>query len=84
MPRPCQTVLDRARVREVATVFHSLEAAEQAGDDLLRAGFDRADIDMIAPPDEVRRKLGKLPTLRSRSSPTWLIRHASRSWSTMI
>lgn len=51
-------VLDSARVREVAGVFHSLDALEEAGDDLLLAGFDRADVDVIAPPDEVRQKLG--------------------------
>jgi hypothetical protein len=52
------TVLDRARVREVAGVFHSLDSLEDAGDDLLLAGFDRSEVDVIAPPDEVRRKLG--------------------------
>jgi hypothetical protein len=58
MRRSSDIVLDRARVREVAGVFHSLDSLEAAGDDLLRAGFDRSDVDVIAPPDEVRRKLG--------------------------
>jgi hypothetical protein len=53
-----ETVLDRARVREVVGIFHSLTALKEAGDDLMLAGFDRADVDVIAPPDEVRRKLG--------------------------
>lgn len=55
---PSEAVLDRARVREVTGVFHSLDSLEAAGDDLLLAGFDRSDIDVIAPPDEVRRKIG--------------------------
>ena len=55
---PSETVLDRARVREVAGVFHALDSLEAAGDDLLRAGFDRSDVDVIAPPHEVRRKIG--------------------------
>jgi hypothetical protein len=60
MRRPAQPVLDKARLREVVAVFRSLDAVERAGDALLEAGFDRADIDVIAPPDEVRRTLGKL------------------------
>jgi hypothetical protein len=58
MRRSSEIVLDRARVREVTGVFHSLDSLEAAGDDLLRAGFDRSDVDVIAPPDEVRRKIG--------------------------
>jgi len=58
MRRSSEIVLDRARVREVTGVLHSLDSLEAAGDDLLRAGFDRSDVDVIAPPDEVRRKLG--------------------------
>ena len=53
-----KTVLDRARVREVVGVFHSFDALEEAGDDLLLAGFDRADVDVIAPPDAIWGKLG--------------------------
>src|SRR3954453_12003735 len=58
MRKSSEFVLDRTRVREVTGVFHSLTSLETAGDDLLRAGFDRSDVDVIAPPDEVRRKLG--------------------------
>jgi hypothetical protein len=58
LKRSDETVLDRARVREVVGVFHSLDALKDAGDDLLLAGFDRADVDVIAPPDAVWRKLG--------------------------
>jgi len=59
MLRPAHTVvLDSARVREVAAVFHGLDAVERAGEALLLAGFDRADIDVVASPEEVRRKLG--------------------------
>jgi hypothetical protein len=39
---------DRIKLREAAGVFHSLEALEAAVDDLLRAGFDRSDIDLMA------------------------------------
>lgn len=60
MHDPAQPVLDKARLREVVAVFHSLHDVERAGEALLEAGFDRADIDVIAPPDEVWRKLGKL------------------------
>jgi hypothetical protein len=58
MGKPADIVLDRARVREVVGVFHSWSSLKAAGDALLLAGFDRSDIDVIAPPDEVRRKLG--------------------------
>jgi hypothetical protein len=58
MRKPDDIVLDRARVREVAGVFHSWTSLKAAGDALRLAGFDRSDIDVIAPPDEVRRKLG--------------------------
>src|SRR4051794_12949069 len=52
------TAFDRIEVREVAGVFHSSEALEAAVDDLLRAGFDRSDIDLMADPETVHRKLG--------------------------
>jgi hypothetical protein len=58
MHKPDDIVLDRARVREVVGVFHSWTSLKAAGDALRLAGFDRSDIDVIAPPDEVRRKLG--------------------------
>jgi hypothetical protein len=58
MRKPDDIVLDRARVREVVGVFHSWTSLKAAGDALRLAGFDRSDIDVIALPDEVRRKLG--------------------------
>jgi hypothetical protein len=50
-------VLERARVREVTGVFHSRKALEDAVEDLLLAGFDRADIDRVASLDQVYRRL---------------------------
>jgi hypothetical protein len=50
--------IERARVREVAAVFHSPAAVEAAAEDLLLAGFDRADIDRLADIEEVRKRLG--------------------------
>jgi hypothetical protein len=58
MNQMSQQILDRARVREVSGVFHSREALDAAIDDLLLAGFDRADIDLVASLDEVSRRLG--------------------------
>ena len=51
-------VLERTKVREVAGLFHSRQALEDAVEDLLSNGFDRADIDQLASLDEVRRRLG--------------------------
>jgi hypothetical protein len=51
-------ILDRAKVREVTGIFHSREALERATEDLLLAGFDRADIDVLASLDEVPKRLG--------------------------
>jgi hypothetical protein len=62
MHKPADIVLDRARVREVVGALHSWTSLKAAGDALRLAGFDRADIDVIAPPDEVRRKLGSAST----------------------
>ena len=50
-------VLDRMRTREVTGVFHSKKALELAVQDLLIAGFDRADIDISASSDELGRRL---------------------------
>jgi len=50
-------VLERTKVREVAGVFHSRQALEDAVEDLLLSGFDRADIDQVASLDEVRKRL---------------------------
>jgi hypothetical protein len=52
------TVIERTRVREVAGIFHSRPALDAAVDSLLLAGFDRADVDVIADPVEVRTRLG--------------------------
>jgi hypothetical protein len=51
-------VLERARVREVAGVFRSYEALDGAADELLRAGFDRADIDVLGDPRTAHERLG--------------------------
>jgi hypothetical protein len=50
-------VLDRLRTREVTGVFHSRRALDTAAQDLLSSGFDRADIDVSASPDEQQRRL---------------------------
>jgi hypothetical protein len=51
-------VLDRRRVREVAGVFHSRKRLNDAIQELLVAGFDRADIDVMAGLDAVGRRHG--------------------------
>lgn len=51
-------VIARAKVREVAGVFHSRQQIEEAITNLLSAGFDRADIDLMASAQAVREKLG--------------------------
>jgi hypothetical protein len=58
MMRSTDDAIERAKVREVAAIFHSNEAIEAAAEALLLAGFDRADIDRLADLDEVRRRLG--------------------------
>jgi Serine dehydrogenase proteinase len=40
-------VLDRARVREVTGVFYSRQALDAATNELLLAGFDRSDVDVL-------------------------------------
>jgi hypothetical protein len=57
MPRSTDTILDRTRTREVTGVFHSRRTLDDAAQDLLVSGFDRADIDLSASPDEVQRRL---------------------------
>jgi hypothetical protein len=49
---------ERIKVREVAGVFRSREPLEAAVEALLLAGFDRADIDLMAGIDAVRQRLG--------------------------
>jgi hypothetical protein len=71
MHSSADAVLDRVKVREVTGVFHSREALDaQVSDmrealdatvsDLLLAGFDRADIDLMASADAVQQKLGTI------------------------
>src|SRR5260221_12965763 len=52
------TVLERVKVREVAGVFRSRDALDAAVDELMFAGIDRADIDLMADFKAVREKLG--------------------------
>jgi hypothetical protein len=53
-------VIERVKVREVAGVFHAREALDRAIEALLLAGFDRADIDLMASADAVRERLGSV------------------------
>ena len=50
-------VLERVRVREAAGVFHTRQAINDAVEDLLLNGFDRADIDELASIDKVDERL---------------------------
>jgi hypothetical protein len=50
-------LIERILVREVAGVFRSPEALDATTSALLRAGFDRADLDVMADIDEVAAKL---------------------------
>jgi hypothetical protein len=52
------TVLERARVREVTGIFHSRLALDATAGELLLMGFDRADVDVVAGIDEIYKKLG--------------------------
>jgi hypothetical protein len=54
------TTLEQIRVREVAGVFRSREKLDAAVYDLLFAGFDRADVDLMAGYDALRDKLGEV------------------------
>jgi hypothetical protein len=58
MSAPPDTVIETTKVREVAGVLESRKQIEEAVDALLLAGFDRADIDLMASWDAVRQKLG--------------------------
>jgi hypothetical protein len=58
MNRSADDAIERARVREVAAIFHSPEALDAAVEALLLAGFDRADIDRLAGLDELSKRLG--------------------------
>lgn len=61
MDRSAGDAIERIRIREVAAIFHSYEAIEAAVEDLLLAGFDRADMDRLADLDEVHRRIGPVP-----------------------
>jgi hypothetical protein len=50
-------ILEQVRSREVTGVFHSRKALIAAAEELLVAGFDRADIDVSASFDELQRRL---------------------------
>ena len=50
-------ILDCLRTREVTGVFHSRTALIATAQELLVAGFDRADIDVSASLDELQRRL---------------------------
>src|ERR1700722_14156937 len=58
MSTTSDSAIERARVREVAAIFHSHGELAAAVDALLLAGFDRADIDILADLDEVQKALG--------------------------
>jgi hypothetical protein len=57
MPGSSDDILDQVRTREVTGVLHSREALIAAAEELLVAGFDRADIDVSASLDELQRRL---------------------------
>ena len=56
--------LERMRVREATGVFRSRGDLEAAVSALLLAGFDRADIDIIADADTVRQRLRTIHVAR--------------------
>ena len=60
MDKPSETVIDRVKVREVAGVFRSRDALEAAIGALLRAGFNGADVSVMAGLDAVRERLGSI------------------------
>jgi hypothetical protein len=58
MRESSEAVIERRKVREVTGVLYSRQMLDEAIDALLRAGFDRADIDIIGSLDEVRNRIG--------------------------
>jgi hypothetical protein len=60
MTESSDTVLERARVREVTGVFRSPAALEETVEALLLSGFERADIDRLPGLDEVPKRLGNV------------------------
>jgi len=57
MDEKSQHAIQRVKVREVSGVFRSSDALDAATSALLEAGFDRADIDIMADVDEVAAML---------------------------
>lgn len=51
---------NEAVVREAVAVFDSVAALEEAIDDLLRSGFDRAELSLVAGEQAVTEKLGHM------------------------
>lgn len=47
-----------ATVREVVGVFHDRDAFQNAIDDLLNVGFDRAELSLLASDEAIQKKLG--------------------------
>ena len=50
---------EAAPVCEVIGVFHTAADLESAIDELLRSGFDRAELSLLANEDAIRKKLGR-------------------------
>jgi hypothetical protein len=67
MRKPTDLALERIKVREAAGVFHTRDSLEAAIDALLRSGFDRADIDIMAGVDAVQQKLGAVYAAAEKS-----------------
>jgi hypothetical protein len=57
MQESSDDILEKVRTREVTGVFHSRKALDAAVQELLVAGYDRADIDVSASPDELQQRL---------------------------
>jgi hypothetical protein len=55
-----EDVIAQHKVREVAAVFHSQKALEDAITALLEAGFDRSEIDVMGNIETVRKRLGAI------------------------
>jgi hypothetical protein len=53
------TKAETAPVCEVIGVFHTADDLESAIDELLRSGFDRAELSLLANEDAIRKKLGR-------------------------
>ena len=52
-----EDVLERTKVREALAVFQSAERLEAAASELLTAGFDRADLDLMTTVETAKEKL---------------------------